>query len=158
MPRLYFVDFFVGDSSPLPARHVTEEEILTFARQFDPQPFHIDPEAARHSIYGGLIASGWHTCSMAMRMMCDSYLLDTASLGSPGVDEIRWLKPVRPGDTLRGERTTVEARASQSKPDRGLVTSEWRIYNQKDELVMTMRGMGLFGRRPQSEAGSPTGS
>jgi acyl dehydratase len=145
----YFEDFVVGDTSTLPERRVSQEEMIAFAREFDPQPFHVDPEAAKHSIYGGLIASGWHTCSLAMRMMCDSYLLDTASLGSPGVDQIRWLKPVRPGDTLRGERITTEARVSKSKPDRGLVTSEWKIYNQHDELVLTMRGMGFFACRPK---------
>jgi acyl dehydratase len=87
-----------------------------------------------------------------MRMMCDTYLLEAASLGSPGVDEVRWLKPVRGGDTLRGERTTLEARVSKSRPDRGLVTSQWRIYNQRDELVLTMRGMGLFLLRPSAPA------
>ena len=146
--KYYFEDFRVGDRAPLPERHVSEEEIIAFARQFDPQPFHTDVEAARSSIYGGLIASGWHTCSLAMRMMCDSYLLETASLGSPGVDQVRWLKPVRPGDTLHGERITLEARISESKPDRGIITTEWRIFNQHDELVMSMRGVGLFGRRP----------
>lgn len=147
MPKYYFEDFKVGDATLLPSRRVTQDEIITFAKEFDPQPFHVDPEAAKDSIYGGLIASGWHTCCLIMRMMCDAYLLDTASLGSPGIDEVRWLKPVRPGDTIRGERVTLEARASRSKPDRGLVNSEWRIYNQQDELVMTMRGMGLFKRR-----------
>jgi acyl dehydratase len=149
MPRYYFEDFKVGEVAACGVRHVTEEEIISFARQFDPQPFHIDPLAARGSIYGGIIASGWHTCAMAMRLMCDAYLLETASMGSPGMDEIRWLRPVRGGDTLRLERSTVGARASASKPDRGVVSSEWRLYNQHDELVMTMRGMGMFLRRPQ---------
>src|SRR5665213_3100512 len=148
MPKYNLEDFKVGEATPLPARRITQDEIIAFAKEFDPQPFHVDPEAAKDSIYGGLIASGWHTCCLIMRMMCDGYLLDTASLGSPGIDEIRWIKPVRPGDTIRGNRVTLEARASRSKPDRGLVNSEWRIYNQQDELVMTMRGMGLFKRRP----------
>jgi acyl dehydratase len=151
MAKTYFDDFKVGEVAALGERHVSEEEIIAFAKQFDPQPFHVDPEAAKTSMFGGIIASGWHTCALSMRMMCDAYLLDAASLGSPGVDQIRWLKPVRAGDTIRGERITVEARASQSKPDRGVVTSEWRVYNQHDELVMTMRGMGMFLKRPQAE-------
>lgn len=153
MPKYYFEDFKVGETAVLAERHVTEEEIIAFARQFDPQPFHVDPNAAAQSIYGGIIASGWHTCALAMRMMCDAYLLEAASLGSPGVDEIRWLKPVRGGDTLRGERTTIEARASQSKPDRGVIVNEWRLFNQHQELVLKMRGMGMFLRRPETSAG-----
>src|SRR5271155_4889708 len=119
MPKYYFDDFRVGESAPIGSHHLSEAEIIAFASQFDPQSFHIDPIAARNSVFGGLIASGWHTCALAMRMMCDSYLLETASLGSPGVDEVRWLKPVRAGDTIRGERQVVDARLSQSKPDRG---------------------------------------
>jgi acyl dehydratase len=148
MFKYYFEDFRVGDVVSIGTRQITESEIIEFATQFDPQPFHVNPEAAAKSKFGGIIASGWHTCALAMRMMCDSYLHDSASLGSPGVDEIRWLKPVRPMDTLRGERETLETRASTKKPDQGVVTSEWRIYNQHDELVMRMRGMGMFSRRP----------
>ena len=149
MSKLYFEDFLVGQVLPIGSRPVVEAEVVDFARQFDPQPFHVDQEKAKASIYGGLIASGWHTCAMAMRMMCDSYLLDSASLGSPGVDEVRWLKPVRPGDVIRGEREVVEAGPSRSKPDRGVLVFLWRIYNQDDELVMSMKGMGMFLRRPQ---------
>jgi len=148
MIKYYFEDFKVGDVSPIGERQITEEEIIAFATQFDPQPFHVDRERARESKFGGIIASGWHTCALAMRMMCDSYLHEAASLGSPGVDEVRWLKPVRPMDTLRGERETIETRPSTTKPDQGTVFSEWRIYNQHDELVMRMRGMGMFSRRP----------
>lgn len=148
MIKLYFEDFRVGDVVPIGTRQVSEAEIIAFATQFDPQPFHIDPERARESKFGGIIASGWHTCALAMRMMCDSYLHEAASLGSPGVDEVRWLKPVRPMDTLRGERETLETRASVKRPEQGTVVSEWRIYNQNDELVMSMRGMGMFLRRP----------
>ena len=147
MPKYYFEDFRVGEAMPLPGRRVTEEEIIAFAKQFDPQPFHVDPEAAKRSIYGGLIASGWHTCCLVMRWTCDAYLLETASLGSPGIGEIRWLKPVRPGDTIRGEHLILETHLSKSKPDRGVVHSEWRVYNQNDELIMTMRGVVLFSRR-----------
>jgi acyl dehydratase len=142
-----FEDFFVGQSISCGSRTVTADEIVAFASQFDPQPFHVDPEAGGRSIYGSLIGSGWHTASMAMKLACDSYLVGSTSAGSPGVDELRWLKPVRPGDTIRLDIVTREVRPSVSKPDRGVVVHEWRVHNQRDELVMTMRGMGLFLRR-----------
>jgi acyl dehydratase len=146
--RLYFEDFPPGDVRESGARTVTREEMLAFAREFDPQPFHIDEAAARQTIYGGLIASGWHTIAIYMRLMWDSYLKDTASLGSPGVDEVRWLTPVRPGDTLRARFTVVDAVPSRSKPDRGIVRSLSEVFNQRGEVVMTLRGLGMFGRRP----------
>ena len=146
-PRYAFEDFVVGETLDCGARTVCAEEIVAFARQFDPQPFHVDAEAGARSIYGSLIASGWHTVSMAMRMVCDGYILDSTSCGSPGVDEVRWLKPVRPDDTLRVDTTTVESRPSSSKPDRGVVVTAWRVRNQRDEVVMTMRGMGMFLKR-----------
>lgn len=148
MPRLHFEDFKVGQVIPLGTRYVTAEEIVEFARQFDPQPFHLDEIAGERSIYGGLIASGWHTCAMVMRMACDTYLLDSSSSGSPGFDELRWLKPVRAGDTIRAEFEVVEILPSRTRPDRGLVVADWRVFNQHDELLMTMRGKGGFGRRP----------
>jgi acyl dehydratase len=126
---------------------VTEEEILEFARKYDPQPFHTDPEVAKGSIYGGLIASGWHTCAMSMRMLCDKLLLRAASLGSPGLDQIRWLRPVRPGDTLGGFMEVVESRPSRSKPDRGIIKSRWEVKNQDDEVVLTMEGAAMYRRR-----------
>ena len=147
MARYAFEDFAVGDAIACGPRAVTAEEIVTYARQFDPQPFHVDEDAGRASIYGSLIASGWHTAALAMRMACDGYLLDSTSAGSPGIDALRWLRPVRAGDTIRSEVVTVETRPSRSKPDRGVVVSEWRVYNQDDELVMTLRGMGMFLRR-----------
>jgi acyl dehydratase len=143
----YFEDFPVGETVEIGRHVITEAEILEFARQYDPQPFHTDVERARGSIYGGLIASGWQTCALAMRVMCDSYLLQAASMGSPGMEEIRWLRPVRPGDTLVFKRTIEEARPT-SKPDRGLVLTRWDVFNQRDEHVMMMRGYGLFGRKP----------
>jgi acyl dehydratase len=146
--RLYFEDFPPGDVRESGARTVTREEMLAFAREFDPQPFHIDEAAARQTIYGGLIASGWHTIAIYMRLMWDSYLKDTVSLGSPGVDEVRWLIPVRPGDTLRARFTVVDALPSRSKPDRGIVRSLSEVFNQRGEVVMTLRGLGMFGRRP----------
>ena len=145
---LYFEDFIVGRRRLLATRTVDEAEMVRFAREFDPQPFHVDAEAARASIFGGLIASGWFTCSLAMRASCDAYLLDSASLGSPGVDEIRWLQPVRGGDTLHMYATVLEARPSRSKPDRGVVVSQWEVENQTGDIVMRMRGMGMFLRKP----------
>jgi len=150
---LYFEDFKVGETSEMGRRVVDRDEVIAFARDFDPQPFHIDEEAARASMFGGLIASGWHTVSMVMRMMCDSYLLQSASLGSPGVDHVKWLKPVRPGDTIRAVRTVLEARVSKSKPDVGIVKTRWDVFNQADEPVMTMEGYGMFRvRHPGGEA------
>ena len=147
--KYYWEDLAAGETVEIGSHTITAEEIVAFARQFDPQPFHIDAEKAKDSIYGGLIASGWHTCSIAMRLMCDSYVNQAASMGSPGLEEVRWLKPVRPGDTLRATRTIEESRPT-SKPDRGLVLTRWDMYNQKDEHVLMMRGYGLFGRRPAS--------
>jgi acyl dehydratase len=145
--RTYFEDFRVGETVEIGRHVLTEAEILDFARKYDPQPFHTDPERAKTSIYGGLIASGWQTCAIAMRVLCDGYLNGAASMGSPGMEEIRWMKPVRPGDTLIVKRTIEEARPT-SKPDRGLVLSRTDVYNQRDEHVMMMRGYGLFGRYP----------
>lgn len=145
--KYFFEDFNVGETVEIGRHAVTEAAILEFGRQYDPQPFHTDPEGARSSIYGGLIASGWQTCSIVMRVMCDAYLSEAASMGSPGMEEIRWLKPVRPGDVLVVMRTIEEARPT-SKADRGLVLSRWDVYNQRDEHVMMMRGYGLFGRKP----------
>jgi acyl dehydratase len=146
-PRLYWEDFPVGHCIEFGATPVTQEAVLAFARQFDPQPFHVDEEAARASLFGGLCASGWHTCAMAMRMMCDEYLLDAASLGSPGIDNLRWLKPVFPGDVLGMRMEVLEARPMASKPHVGLVRSRWEARNQHGEAVLTMEGWGMFRRR-----------
>ncbi len=145
---LYFEDFPPGDVRESPPRTITREEMVAFARQYDPQPFHLDDEAARKTIFGGLIGSGWLTVSVMMRLLWDTMLKDVMSLGSPGSDEIRWLKPVRPGDTLRARFTVVEAVPSRSKPDRGVVKTFTEMMNQHGEVVMTMRGLGMFGRRP----------
>jgi acyl dehydratase len=150
---LYFEDFPPGDVRESPPRTITREEMVEFARQYDPQPFHLDDEAAKKTIYGGLIGSGWLTVSVMMRLLWDTMLKDTVSLGSPGSDEIRWLKPVRPGDTLRARFTVVEAIPSRSKPDRGVVKTFTEILNQHEEIVMTMRGLGMFGRRPAAATG-----
>ncbi|MCY1237223.1 Bifunctional protein PaaZ [compost metagenome] len=145
---LYFEDFEVGSRRELGSYVVTEEELLAFARQYDPQPFHIDKEAAARSIYGGLISSGWMTCSIMMRLLVLSSTGKSASMGSPGVDEIRWIKPVYAGDTLTVVLNVLDTRASQSKPDRGIVHTQWEATNQRGELVCTVKGMGMYGRRP----------
>jgi len=129
---------------------VSEAQIIDFAKQFDPQYFHIDPEKAKASRFGGIVASGWHTVGLAMRLYVDHYISSVASLASPGTDEIRWPIPVRPGDTLRIRVTTLEARPSRSKPDRGIVRAKIEALNQRDELVLSMIGLGIVGRRPQA--------
>ena len=144
----YFEDFHPGQEIDLGQRTVSEEEIIAFATQFDPQPFHIDKEAAAHSIYGGVIASGWHTCSMMMRMVVDGILCTDSSMGSPGLDGVRWLQPVRAGDTLSLRYLTKEVKASNSKPDRGVVWSTWVATNQRGETVCTIDGMAMMRRRP----------
>lgn len=152
MKKWYFEDFAEGQEIMLGGRQVTEEEIIAFATQFDPQPFHIDHDAAAKSIFGKLAASGWHTCSMMMRMVVDGILNDSSSMGSPGLDGIRWIKPVYAGDTLNVSYLTKEVRPSNSKPDRGVVVSVWKATNQHGELVATVEGMGMFGRRPAGAA------
>lgn len=149
----YWEDFKVGEVEQIGGKKVERDEVIAFAKQFDPQLFHVDETAAKASMYGGLIASGWHTCAMVMRMMCDAYMLQSASVGSPGIDKLKWLKPVRPGDTLRAQRTTLESRTSKSRPEIGIVSNLWEVFNQEGEMVMSMQGYGMFRRR---NPGSPT--
>ena len=124
----YFEDYVEGDVHRFGSIAVEGDEVVAFAKRFDPQPFHIDPEAAKLTQFGGIIASGWHTAALAMRLFADNYLTQVASLASPGVDELRWLKPVRPGDTLSMRVTVLKAAASKSKPDRGAVTSLVEVF------------------------------
>ncbi len=151
MPTRYFENFQVGDIIDLGhTAPITTEEIINFARQYDPQPFHIDPEQAKETFFGGLIASGWQTCSLLMRLMVDSLINDTISLGSPGIDEIRWYKPVRPGDALHARLTIISTTASRSRNDLGIVRSRSEVFNQKDELVASLAATHFFGRRPHN--------
>jgi acyl dehydratase len=143
----FFEDYPVGEIADFGDYPVTEEEIVDFAKRYDPQPFHVDHEAARASIYGGLIASGWMTASCAMRMLVDHYISPLASMGSPGVDELRWLVPVRAGDRLRMRTTVLESRRSQSKPDRGMIRFHWNVLRQDGTSVMTMTGWGMYRTR-----------
>lgn len=145
--KYYFEDFQPGQVREIDGPVVTREEIVEFARKYDPQSFHVDEDAAKNSFYGGLIASGWQTVAICMRLMCDLYLLESSSLGSPGVDEVRWVKPVRPGDRLRLKTTVLETRISRTRPEMGSVRARWELFNQNDELVMHMTGWGMFGRR-----------
>jgi len=149
--RHHWEDFPAGSVREFGAKTVTREAVLAFAREFDPQPFHLDDDAAEASLFGRLSASGWHTCAMTMRMICDDHLLESSSLGSPGIDSLRWHKPVYPGDTLRVRLEVLEARAMSSRPEVGLVRSRWQVLNQHGDVVLSMEGWGMFGRRPQPE-------
>jgi acyl dehydratase len=142
----YWEDFPVGDWVVHGEHEITADEIVQFGRAFDPQPFHTDPDV--EGPYGGLIASGWHSASVYMGMFVRNVLLDSASLGSPGVEELRWLKPVRPGDGLHARVTVVSTRASKSKPDRGIVETRIDAFNQREEHVATLRAVNFIKRRP----------
>jgi acyl dehydratase len=144
----FFEDFPIGETSEYGAYPVTREAIVAFARQFDPQPFHLDDEAARASLFGGLAASGWHTAAMLMRMNCDAFLSRSMSMGAE-IEELRWLKPVRPGDMLTVRRHTVATRVSRSRPQMGLLTMRCEVSNQAREAVMTEKMIILMGRRSQ---------
>src|SRR5215472_16207831 len=151
-PMRYFEDVQVGEKASLGTHTVTEEEILAFARRYDPQPFHIDPEAAKRSIFGGLIASGWHTCAIMMRMTVEAGRKSRAvTTGSPGVDSCRWLKPVRPGDTLAGRTEVLETWPSRSKPI-GFVRSRVEMLNQRGEIVLSLVGIAMYRRREEIPA------
>jgi acyl dehydratase len=138
VPKFYFEDFSIGQVAEYGPRQVSREEIIAFAAQFDPQPMHLDEEAARHTMLGGLAASGWHSCCIMMKMIADGLLLDTASMGAPGIDEVKWLKPVRPGDSLTVQGSVLDVRPSQSKQDRGFVKFLWEVFNDRGECVMTL--------------------
>lgn len=131
-----FEDFPTGTVLPMGTRIVTREEIIAFAREYDPQPMHLDDAAANNSMLGGLSASGWHVCSIMMRMMCDAFVNSSTSQGSPGVDMVQWLQPVRPGDELTGETLVLEARRSQSRPTIGILKLRTTLANQRQEPVV----------------------
>jgi acyl dehydratase len=146
----YFEDYIPGAVHEFGSVIAEQDEMIDFARRFDPQPFHTDPVAAEKSVFGGLIASGWYTAGLMMRLYVDHYLSHVASLSSPGVDELRWLKPVRPGDAISMRITISDTRRSNSKPDRGIVHSHIEVLNQKGEIVMSMKGVNLLGCRDVS--------
>jgi acyl dehydratase len=148
----YFGDYLPGATYDCGSVSVEQDEIVSFAEKFDPQPLHVDPEAAALGPYGGVIASGWHTAALVMRQLVEHYLSADASLGSPGLDEIRWPYPVRPGDTLRVRATVVEARRSLSKPDRGIVRTMAEAVNQDDRPVMRATAINFFRVGPAPDA------
>ena len=147
----YFEDFQVGETATLGSHTITRDEMIAFATQFDPQPFHVDEARARESIYGGLIASGWHTASLMMRIIVDGWANGTAGMGSPGVDELRWLVPVRPGDTLTATITTLELTPSTRRPDRGTIRSLCELRNQEGQVVLHAIGINMVARRLAAE-------
>jgi len=144
---LTFEDFPPGRFGTFGPRHVGRDEILAFAAEYDPQPMHLDEQAAKKSILNGLAASGWHLCSIMMRMMCDGFIDRTASLGSPGVDEVRWLAPLRPGDDVTLEVDVMAARVSRSRPDTGIVTFKGTIRNAAGQALGEMTSPIMIGRR-----------
>lgn len=146
--RYYWEDFPVGRVFDHGSRTLSEAEIIAFARDWDPQRYHVDPRAGKDTPYGGLIASGWHTGCVMMRFMCDAYLNEASCIGSPGIEEWRFALPVRPGDTLRYRGSVLESRVSASKPDRGIVKFRWELLNQRDEVVVSMVGTQFYLRRP----------
>jgi acyl dehydratase len=146
-PR-YWDDYEIGQKFDLGSTSFTADEIVDFARQYDPQSFHVDAAAARQSMFGGLIASGWHVTAKLMRLFVDNYVDQRTALGSPGVDEVRWLKPVRPGDTLSALVECAGKVPSKSRPEMGIIHEHWRATNQDGELVMTLKGTNMVRRRP----------
>jgi acyl dehydratase len=149
--KRFFEDYLVGSVHEFGSIAVEQDEVIAFAKRFDPQVFHTDPESAKNTIFNGLIASGWHTAGLMMRLFADHFLPKVASLGSPGVDELRWNKPVRPGDELSVRVTVLETRRSRTKPDRGIVHSFIEVMNQNRDVVMSMKAVNIFFCRKRSQ-------
>jgi acyl dehydratase len=147
MAKRFFEDFAPGMVIEHGPRLVTREEIVAFAAEFDPQPMHLDEEAARASILGGLAASGWHTCCLLMRMACDSFVLDSSSMGAPGVDEVKWLKPLRPGTQITLRTTVLETRVSGSRPEMGFVKVRMNVLDNDRAEIMALTTSMIMGRR-----------
>jgi acyl dehydratase len=145
--RYCWEDFAPGQVFEHGARVLSEDDIVGFAREWDPQRYHTDPQKAKQTPFGGLIASGWQSCAVLMRLMCDAYLNESSCVGSPGIDEIRFLRPVRPGDSLRFRSTVLESSPSRTKPNRGSVVFRWELLNQKDDVVLSMLGRQFYLRR-----------
>lgn len=154
-PVRYLEDFAAGMEFEFGDRLVTAEEVVAFAREYDPQPFHLDEEAGKATHFGGLVASGWQTAGFMMRMLVDHMLSPKTSLGSPGLDELRWLKPVRPGDRLRVRVRILEVKRSRSRPEMGTIRQTTEVLNQKDEVVMSTISIGMVRARtnPENSAG-----
>ena len=148
----HFEDFRVGDTCTYGRHPVTREEIVSFAAQFDPQPMHLDEAAAAKSMLGGLAASGWHSCALMMRMIADNLLAGGAGMGAPGIDEVKWLRPLRPGDVVTVRQTVLDVRPSATRNDRGYVRFRFELLNQAGEVVMQQVNSIIFGRRPAGVA------
>jgi acyl dehydratase len=151
---LSYEDLEVGKAYEVGSHTFGREEIVEFAQKYDPQPFHLSEAGGEASMFGALVASGWHTCSTMMGMLVRNFFKDSTSMGSPGIDEIRWIKPVRVGDTLSMTNIVVSKRVSQSKPDRGIVETRWEGRNQDGELVVTVSSKGMFGLRHPGVSGA----
>ena len=152
MPKYYWEDFKAGDVSIFGPRLVTRAEIVAFAAEFDPQPMHLDEDAARHTLAGGLIASGWHSCALLMRMIADGFVLDSSSMGGPGVEEVRWLRPLRPDTEVRVRATVLESRPSGSRAQVGLVKFRFELIDETDAAITAMTPTMMFGRRARETA------
>jgi len=151
-PRWFWEDLTPGIALTFGPKRVDKDEVLDFAQKFDPQPFHLSEEAGKASLFGGLAASGWHTCGMVMRLMCDGFLLDSSSLGSPGLESLKWLKPVMVDDEISAVMTVLESRPMKSKGHVGLTKTRWEALNQRGEPVLVIESWAMFGRRTPAEA------
>ena len=147
MPKLHWEDFKIGDVTVYGPRLLTREEIVAFAAEFDPQPAHLDEAAAAATLHGGLAGSGWHSCALMMRMMADGFLLNSTSMGAPGVEEVRWLMPLRPGTQVRLRTTVLETRSSKSRPEMGLTRIRYDLLDDAGAVVTTMTSTMMLGRR-----------
>ena len=144
---IYYEDLEIGQKIKLGSINVSKKEIISFAEKFDPQPFHTDEIKAKESIFGGLCASGWHTCSLFMRILYDGFLINSAALGSPGMNEIRWLKPLRPEETITGIGEVIKKTPSKSRPEIGSLIINYEVFNKNNELIMTLIGISIFKKK-----------
>lgn len=154
MPRLHWEDFTPGQVTDCGSRLVTREEIVGFAAEFDPQPMHLDEEAARAGVLGGLVASGWHSCCILMRLLSDHLLCDASFMGAPGVDDVKWLAPIRPGDRIKARATVLETRASRSRHHMGIVKFRFELIDTSGQTVLALIVSPMFGRRVNAGAGA----
>jgi acyl dehydratase len=152
MPKYYWEDFKTGEVAVYGPRRVTREEIVAFAAEFDPQPMHLDEATASVTLLGGLAASGWHVCSLLMRTIADGFILDSSSMGAPGIEELRWLRPLRPGTQIRVRVTVLDTRASKSRPEMGLTRFRYDMIDEADAVIVSMTVPTMFGRRQPGTA------
>jgi acyl dehydratase len=152
MPKLHWEDFQPGHVAVYGPRLVTREEIVAFAAEFDPQPMHLDEAAARATMLGGLAASGWHVCCLLMRIIADGFVLNSSSMGAPGIEELAWLKPLRPGTQIRVRATVLESRASNSRPDMGLTKFRYEVIDEAGDCLTSVTTTAMLGRRAAGQA------